>query len=273
MTLKNAGHILMEEIRDAIDCLKLCVTPIFYSNEKREPGLLGSAVLVRVKDEVFLCTAKHVIDGNVNSTLYVGCSELEPLLGDFYSSKDHDVAVLKLSPSQIQTLSKFNPHEEDRIGNKVQISNCRYAEFMGFPESKNRVLYKKTKNNGLIYSNGGIVKKITCTQVHVIFDQNRNIDANTGQRVNAPDPHGMSGGAMFGVQMNGEIIQGRPNPLLIGISTYWDSKSKEVFGTNFAIVMAIIRDAYNITLSKRLNPTNITTNLSVAKVSPPTQST
>lgn len=274
MTVRAAGEIIMRDIRDAIDCLKSCVTPIFDANEKREAELLGSAVLVRVNGEVFFCTAKHVIDDNVKSTLYVdGCSELETLEGDFYSSKDHDVAVLKLSPSQIQALSKYVPLEEDRIGNHGQISNCQYVEFMGFPESKNRPIYKTTKIHGLIYSNGDIAKDITPTLVRMTFDRKRNIDATTGKRVKAPDPHGMSGGAMFGVRVNDQTIIGKPQPLLIGIATEWVSKSKEVVGTNFAIVMAIIRDAYDITLSKRLNPTNITVNLLVTTVSPPSKPT
>jgi len=261
MALKNPSEILLEEIRDAIDSLKLCVTPIFDADEKSRAALLGSAVLIEVADEIFLCTAKHVIDENINTTLYIdGSSRLEPLEGDFYSTEDHDVAVLKLSPTQIGMLHKYAPLKEDWIGNQVQASNCKYVEFMGFPESKNRAAYKTTKIKGLIYSNGGIAKDITPTRVHMTFDRKRNIDAASGQRVKAPDPHGMSGGAMFGVRVNEETIKGKPCPLLIGIATDWPQESKEVFGTNIAIVMAIIRDVWQTALPPRLNPKHVRTN-------------
>jgi len=260
MELKNPGKIMLQEIRHAIDDLKLCVTPIFGADDKSKAVLLGSAVFIEIADKVFLCTAKHVIDENISTTLYMdGVSRLEPLEGDFYSTDDHDVAVLKLSPDQIAMLQKYAPLKEDRIGNQVQASNCKYVEFMGFPESKNRAAYKATKIKGLIYSNGGIAKEITPTRVHMTFDRKRNIDATTGQRVKAPDPHGMSGGAMFGVRVNDDTIKGKPSPLLIGIATDWPEGSKEVFGTNIAVVMAIIRDVWQTALPPRLDPKHIKT--------------
>ncbi|MBI1393906.1 MAG: hypothetical protein GC152_14305 [Alphaproteobacteria bacterium] len=260
MILNDPVKILLREIRGAIDNLKQSVTPIFDANEKSEASLLGSAVLIEVAGDVFLCTAKHVIDESISSTLYIdGPSRLEPLEGDFYSTDDHDVAVLKLSSSQTQTLHKYVPLNEDQISNQVQASNCKYVEFMGFPESKNRAAYKTTKIKGLIYSNGGIAKEITSARVHMTFDRKRNIDAATGRRVKAPDPHGMSGGAMFGVRVNDQTIRGAPCPLLVGIATDWPEKSKEVFGTNSAIVMAIIRDAWQTVLPARLAPKHIVT--------------
>ncbi len=105
-----------------------------------------------------------------------------------------------------------------------------------------------------------MAKQITPTRIHMTFDRKRNIDAATGQRVKAPDPHGMSGGAMFGVRVNDETIRGKPCPLLIGISTDCPEKSKEVFGSNIAIVIAIIRDVWQTALPPRLDPKHIKTN-------------
>jgi hypothetical protein len=64
----------------------------------------------------------------------------------------------------------------------------------------------------------------------------------------------MSGGAMFGAGINPETISGRPNPKLIGISTEWWGASNEIFGTGIEIVLAIVRDAYQVSLPTRLNP-------------------
>jgi hypothetical protein len=65
MMKKNAGKILANEIRHAIDSLKSCITPIFDVNDKGE--------------------AEHVIDAHVKLTLYIdGPKKMEPLEGGFY---------------------------------------------------------------------------------------------------------------------------------------------------------------------------------------------
>ena len=61
---------------------------------------------------------------------------------------------------------------------------------------------------------------------------------------------------MFGVPVNAATIGGKPQPKLIGLSTDFPDPN-EVSGTNFAVVMAVIRDAYNVVLPFRLNPANI----------------
>lgn len=256
-SIKSAGQILIEESRQAIDALKGCVTPIFDVNHKREAELLGSAVLIALAESVFLCTAKHVIDANAASTLYIDApTELEILVGDFQTSEQHDIAVLKLSRKQIELFQKYSPLRADDIGNQVQAEACKYVEFIGFPASKNRKVYRRNQIAGLLHSNGCTVIEITPARVRVSFNRKRSIDAVTRQRVTAPDPYGMSGGAMFGVPLNDATIGGKPQPKLIGLSTDCPNPN-EVFGTNFAVVMAVIRDAYNVVLPIRLNPANI----------------
>lgn len=269
-SIRSAGQILSEEMRETIDPLKDCVTPIFDVNEKREAELLGSAVLIEVAGDIFLCTAKHVIDGNVKSTLYIdGPSALEILAGDFQTSgAEHDIAVLKLSAEQVELLKKYSPLQADQIGNQVQASACKYVEFIGFPETKNRKIYQRNEIKRLIHSNGCTVIDVSTAKVRVSFNRKRNIDAKSRRPATAPDPHGMSGGAMFGVPVNAAAIEGKPQPKLIGISTDFPNPN-EVFGTNIAIVMAIIRDAYNIVLPVRLNPLNIKKTASVTLALPP----
>jgi hypothetical protein len=256
-SIKSAGQVLIEESRQAIDALKGCVTPIFDVNEKGEAELLGSAILIELAEATFLCTARHVIAANAASTLYIDApTGLEIVAGDFYSSDKHDIAVLKLLPEQMGLFQKYSPLRADDIGNQVQAEACKYVEFIGFPASKNRKVYQRNEIAGLLHSNGCTVIEITPARVRVSFNRKRNIDAKTRQRVTAPDPHGMSGGAMFGVPMNAATLGGKPQPKLIGVSTDCPDPN-EVFGTNISVVMAVIRDAYNIALPVRLNPANI----------------
>ncbi len=264
MTIEPAGQILMSEIRNAVDQLKGCLTPLCDVNDKGEAELLGSAVLIAFAGETFLCTAKHVIDQNQISTLYFdGPSKLEILEGDFQVSAEHDTAVLKLSPAQASAFSKYRPLTENEIGNQAQTAASRYVEFIGYPASKNRKIYQQNKIRGLLQSIGGTVIEITPARVRVSFSKERNIDARTRQRVTAPDPHGMSGGAMFGVAVDSDTIKGAPQPKLIGISTDRPSP-KEVFGSTIAIAMAIISDRWQVPLPARLDPLHIKTSASEA---------
>ncbi|MGJ3258012.1 MAG: S1 family peptidase [Rhodospirillales bacterium] len=260
MTIKSAGEILVSEMREAVDRLKDCVTPLFDVNDKGEAVLLGSAVLISLSDDIFLCTAKHVIDENKTSTLYFdGPTKMEVLEGDFQCSKEHDVAVLKLTPEQVAAFQKYAPLAESEIADQSQTASSKYVEFLGFPETKNRKVYNQKKIKGLLHANGCNVIETTTARVRVSFNRKRNIDSETRARVTAPDPHGMSGGAMFGVPMDKETTEGTPHPRLVGLATD-NPPNPEVFGPTIAIALAIIRDGWQVTLPTRLDPTNVSTN-------------
>lgn len=265
MLIKSPGEIIVKEITDAVAAFKACVTPIFDVNESSEPELLGSAVLIEVASEIYFCTAKHVIDKNTNSSLYIdGPAELQILTGEFFTSDGHDVAVLKLTSDQIKELNKYTPLQTDDIATQSQTLASKYVVFIGYPETKNRKLYQQNKLERHIQLNGCKPIEITTAKVHVSFNQKKNIDTHSRKRVTAPDPHGMSGGAMFGGTVNSATIRGNPRPKLIGISTDCPN-ANEVFGTNISIVMAIIRDGWNGTLPARLNPSNIKGKMTVTQ--------
>jgi hypothetical protein len=273
MQIQSAGQIILEEFTTAIDGLKGCVTPILGVNEKNHAVLVGSAVLLRVAGKSFLCTAQHVLDENASSTLYVdGPSKLEILEGTFWSSptSEHDIAVLELTGSQSDFLQKYQPLDEHHIASQIQAQACKYAGMVGFPETKNRKIHGQNKLKGQAHLFGGMVIKITQERVHIKFDGKRMMDSKTRQRVTPPKPYGISGGAIFGVPMNGSAIEGAPHPQLLGITTDKRQESKEAFGSSIAIVMAVIRDAYKVVLPARLNPENVRANIAKTQVSPAT---
>lgn len=252
--IKSAGEIIISEIRKATDHLIGCITPLFDVNDKGEAELLGSAVLLSISNEIFLCTAKHVIDGNQASTLYFdGLSRFEVLEGDFLASDDHDIAVLRLTPQQALAFQKYRPLQEDEIADQSQTAKSNYVEFAGFPASKNKKVFKRNKIKKSLQINGCSVVSVTSTRVRVKFNRNQNIDSDTRLRVTAPDPHGMSGGAMFGTSMDEKAIEGAPRPKLVGLSTD-NPPDFEVFGSTIAIVLAIIRDGWGVVLPRRLDP-------------------
>jgi Trypsin-like peptidase domain len=265
MLIKSAGEIIGNEITDAVAALKGCVTPIFDVNDKHEAELLGSAVLIEAAGDVYLCTAKHVIDKNVESSLYIdGPAQFEMLVGKFLSSEEHDVAVLKLTAAQTETLKKYTPLQADDVADHVQTSTSIYVGFIGYPETKNRKIFQRNKIKGRIQLNGCKPIEITSAKVRISFSRKRNIDAKSRKRVTAPDPHGMSGGAMFGATVNRATIEGKPRPKLIGISTDYPNPG-EVCGANIMIAMAIIRDGWNGVVPARLNPSHIKSRVTVTQ--------
>lgn len=257
MTIKPASEILSREFQQAVDQLKGSVTPLFGASDRLEAKLVGSSVLLRLVDSVFLCTAKHVIDENRNSTLYVaGKIALVPFESNFQSVGEHDVAVARLTLEQVDQLSDYTPLEDGSIATQRQTQESRFIELVGFPETKNRTVYRQNKIKGQVHGFGATLIEATNARVRVKFNAKLAIDVKTREQVTPPAPDGISGGAMFGIAMNIAAVTGAPVPLLVGISTDRPN-SKELFGTNIAIVLAIIRDAYGIDLPPGLNPVHI----------------
>ena len=106
-SLKSAGRHLVDEAREAITDLQPCVVPLFNADEDGKAQLLGSAILIELESDIFLCTAMHVLDEckKDRSFLYIcGPTELEPLSGTFrVSDDDLDTSVLKLTVKQAET--------------------------------------------------------------------------------------------------------------------------------------------------------------------------
>src|SRR5579875_3000151 len=253
MTVETAGKILAREIRQAVEALYDRVSPIYHVNDKDEAALYGSGVLLRIGTDSFLVTAKHVIDESTRSSLYVdGPSKLEPLEGDFFASPDQDVAVLKLNQAQLGVLTKYQFLEQDDIADNTFVSGCKYATCVGYPASKNKRFHDRHELRREIFSYSDAHLSVVQNQLHLGFRKRKNVDALTGGIVSAPDPYGMSGGAMFGTQINDDTIKGHLHPKLVGILIEWHETEEKIVATPLPMVLAVIRDAFRITLPDRL---------------------
>src|SRR5207302_9710230 len=140
------------------------------ADDRCNAELFGSAVLIDVTGEVFLCTTKHVIDRGGPCLFIDAPDENKPLTGTFRSSEKYDVAVLKLNAEQVTLFQKYRPLDADRIATHSEASDCKYAQFIGFPEKKNRRRHGQTQTKGVKYSNGCSVIKVSTTKVHLRFE-------------------------------------------------------------------------------------------------------
>lgn len=251
--IEQPGQLFIREIRKAINTLLSCVIPLFHVNEKSEPVLLGSSVLVDISNNVLLCTAKHVLD-DAQSSLYINSpSGLEDLFGNFIRSKQHDIAVLKLSAEQVVTCRNYSPLSEDHIANSVQTMDCHYVEFIGFPGTRNRPDPIRRRFPNRIYSFGCTGLRVSQENVRFKFSKH-NMDATSRLRVRSPNPHGVSGGPIMGVSMSSEsTLKGNPFPRLIGIATDYLACSNEVFGPTSTILIRTIKEGWDIPLPSRLD--------------------
>src|SRR2546427_5154987 len=130
-SVRHAGKILIEQIEKAVEPLADCITAILRADDRCNAELFGSAVLIDVTGEVFLCTAKHVIDRGGPCLFIDAPDENKPLTGTFRSSEKYDVAVLKLNAEQVTLFQKYRPLDADRIATHSEASDCKYAQFIG----------------------------------------------------------------------------------------------------------------------------------------------
>lgn len=253
--IQNPGRVFIEQTATAVKNLIKSVIPICAADKEGNAFLLGSAVLLAFAEDFFLSTAKHVLDENKTegASLYIdGPTELVLLEGEAKESAPHDVSVIRLTSDQKKLLQKYSPLQPEQLATQSEVMACKYAQFVGFPATKNKQVYGKNELHRTLQSNGCEVLKTTVEDVRLTFRKKGNIDSDLRNRVTAPNPYGMSGGAIFGAV--GSLVE--PRAKLIGISTTRES-SIEVSGTNIAIVLAIIRNGYNVALPNELNPIHI----------------
>jgi len=84
------------------------------------------------------------------------------------------------------------------------------------------------------------------THIAITFNK-RDIRSADGQRVQAPDVYGMSGGGLFWIHDRGKIV---PSPArLVGILTYWDNSSlTTLVATKMTALDSLLKESHLIRL-------------------------
>ena len=217
------------------------VTPIFGVSDRNRPTGIGSGVLLRLFDRFFICTAKHVIDENKETTLYFdGSNGIEELLGVFWSEPHYDISVRSLSPTEVQKFGRYTFLEQDDLFLRSSIVPHTLLTAVGFPVSQYKIYYDRdlirarmlTHTDMLIGSAGG--------RLRVRFNKKRVKRFGERSIVSSPDPFGMSGGGLFGGPAT-IGTSGNSSLLLYGISTDWAIYSNYIRGTQTTVLFHFIR--------------------------------
>lgn len=248
---------LVQATNATVEKLKPAVIPIYRCDSEGRIFSHGSAVLLRIDGRTFLCTACHVIDARSEEGLGLLLDSEEGafyLNHDFRASREYDVAVCLLDEEASRRLSYAIalmpedvaiPAKEDRV-----MGRFTFAEVSGYPASRNRSRPRGMKIKRSNFSVGGSIEQIDEVQIRVFFNRRKKNDVGTGNSVTAPEPYGMSGGAIFGMRLVGGE---NPEPKLIGIAVMHDIKKAQIIGTNIGLIMEIIRNGWISTLPDHLS--------------------
>lgn len=212
--------------------------PIYEANARGDPDLVGSSVLLRVADESFLLTAGHVMDRRRNTTLYVGGEpRMVELSGEYRTTRvpgsnsrkadRTDLGVLPLSDAQVSGLGsvglvELRDLDPEEVVDPTPVTGTRYI-VSGFPVSKqSRLATSELKAKSvwlpLVPQDVREYQPGLDERHHIVLEFDRtNMVGPTGT-VTAPDPHGMSGGPVWSVDLYGlGRVPDRPRLVGIGI--------------------------------------------------------
>ncbi len=237
MTQKIHGFEL-DDILKAVDCLQDSMslsTRALYYYDDGSPTVCGSCVLISSRQSKFLLTAAHVASGP--STCPTHCAGLSRTIripsGFQYDpgaqKSAYDLAWLKLDPGKADELEASFISVSDQ---RDPIESRPYVAF-GYSATKNKPNRAFNRSRGQVHLEpmasasfmepsapfgrwGGSSSHHLAT-----YFGRKGVQSQHGERI-APDPHGMSGGALFvlsadllSAQLAGLIIEYHPAEKLL----------------------------------------------------------
>jgi hypothetical protein len=149
-------------------------------------------------------------------------------------------AVLRLSDEQKQATAKYPILTEKDFRPARYAQNRQYAAIVGFPATASKYLRKERLLKTEACSIANMVTQEGHGRIAVKFEKHKNVRAGVRGQISAPDPYGMSGGAIFSVPSTILSIHPAEPVKLAGIATHW-RRSRALFeGTSIEIVKALI---------------------------------
>jgi len=244
-----------------------CICPLWEATDRDRPKLAGTGTLLDFGTARFLITAAHVIDHDNTSVIqpyFFDGSKLAELPTGFVhtpmpasgSREDDriDISFLRLDDTTANLLAQtffFLPFS--CIDAKDKISPSRHYMFSGYPTSRSRLSsprdhkMKATAHSFTSHtlSTHAIQESGFDPEMHIVVDFKRNEMMNEdGKIVTAPDPDGISGGAVWygdGVLSKwptGESLH------LVGIGIANPTRPSALVGTRIHFVLEGIRAKY-----------------------------
>jgi len=216
------------------------VIPIIAPDKHRRPVLVGSAVVLIYRGRKVLVTAEHVLSDNENVPLaFFGVEGWSrPFGGDFRVSAEHDLAAKLLAPMETDALSHVPFLPEFFLGRAAAVGERFYASVTGYPATAAKRMDSVTLDTRMdVYSN--FATEGLDGRISVFFDKKEGAVDKTGH-TNLRDPIGKSGGAIFGLPVDGHHVRPQQMARLVGIPTRWKRHLKRIHGSSAAVLTPLL---------------------------------
>ena len=203
-----------------------------YRVESVASGVFVSLPIKGMKN--CLITAAHVLDclnlSIASSASYDDNPQYNYLSGTPYSSKENDWAVFSLSDEFAKDIV-----ESGKIFINFSLAKtCSPYTFCGFPSSKNKSKNSYVKCQPYSHTGDEIsiekykqLKLDFANFIAIDFHRGDTVNVKTGDRMDFPEPYGMSGGPIFD-----------NNDDFCGIVTNYDRKNNVLYGVRFLTIFS-----------------------------------
>jgi hypothetical protein len=236
------------------------VIPIFWSSSASERvRQRGSGVLLRLPYSVFLLTAAHVTDAWGTGHLFVpgekqivplsgGFSYWKPSAGQLREADNIDIACIRLSK---HTRSRLHPSFRDvtldEISYRRSTASVPFATFAGYPVTKGRrqdgvLSSERVTYTGHVWTKDVYDRLGHSQERHVCIRMRtkQTYSSLHGRKLIAPNPRGVSGGAILAWPKHFEDRGTADGLRLIGIAHSFDEATHCLAGTHIQMYINAI---------------------------------
>jgi len=252
-----------QRVADAEDRTAKYVIPLYATDEDGQRYCLGSAVLLQINKTRFLLSAAHVFDENKNpnhatNIEIIGNTHLVPISGSVIKSPlppsgkrtdDHfDIVVIPLTNDLAAELERFTFLDSTQVDPSDKPYKQSLYTFTGYPSTKQKLVKAGTLTiEAVRYTGMPLHPEQYPTGFalgpHTGIDYSKKqMIARTGKVQSPPDPHGVSGGAIFRLGTFEEIANGTSTETLVGIAI--EDHKTSLIGTNITYALEMIRAHY-----------------------------
>jgi hypothetical protein len=236
--------------------------PIYGEDERGEPDLLGSCVLLLVGNARFMVTAGHVFDLGATRAMAVGAAAgLLPIAGlpirlrsvaSTHAVDDRvDIGIFRLQHSAWEAIGVDHFVSSDELDLFTPVVARQTYTLVGFPNSLNRLAVAGSRISAAGYRMAGLecvrnaydAERIDPdSHVMVGFDKKKMLAAD-GPRT-APDLYGASGSGLW--RFGRRLRTTSQPPKLAAIATEWHSRGlhRYILGTRIQLIVEALAERY-----------------------------
>jgi hypothetical protein len=233
--IRTLSELVREKLDQAADSgadqFITAIRPIYGASSHGRPEHIGSGLLLLWKGKRYLVTAAHIIDQNIESTLYLGVgSYLQEISAEFFCtnkpdnerSKDYyDFAWVELTKLSLEGCDDLPFVSESMLSLESSCPDDNAYLVLGYPNSKNKK-YDNMNNSvtpkcikytsTLKQDKSWATERSLSGNEHILLKYHSKYARDSdGNKINALSPKGASGGALIDMGALHQVDAYKPN--------------------------------------------------------------